>query len=254
MEPEETLQDRQQRAWHTIATDAVLEAVRSTANGLAAPEAARRLAEHGPNELEAKTTVSAWHTLAAQFKNVLILILLGATVLSGFLGHTLDRPAPETLIDRAQLLTLTAPEMTVLVGGLRVLNTNVGQTKHGVFTDKPEALSNDFFTHLLDMGVEWTPTSRDADEFEGRDRKTGAAKWTATRVDLVFGIRYSDDIDRALLERDEDTGLVELAGAVQKKSRGEQRLAAAGRTANQGRSTRRQAPKCEVVETVNACG
>jgi len=85
------------------------------------------------------------------------------------------------------LLTLTAPEMTVLLGGLRVLNTNVGQTKHGVFTDKPEALSNDFFTHLLDMGVEWTPTSRDADEFEGRDRKTGAPKWTATRVDLVFG-------------------------------------------------------------------
>ncbi|MFJ4496723.1 catalase/peroxidase HPI [Pseudomonas atacamensis] len=96
--------------------------------------------------------------------------------------------AAETLlIDKAQLLTLTAPEMTVLLGGLRVLNTNVGQTRHGVFTDKTEALSNDFFTHLLDMGVEWTPTSRDADEFEGRDRKTGAAKWTATRVDLVFG-------------------------------------------------------------------
>ncbi len=96
--------------------------------------------------------------------------------------------AAETLlIDKAQLLTLTAPEMTVLLGGLRVLNTNVGQTQHGVFTDRPETLSNDFFTHLLDMGVEWTPTSRDADEFEGRERKTGAAKWTATRVDLVFG-------------------------------------------------------------------
>ncbi|UVL96505.1 catalase/peroxidase HPI [Pseudomonas siliginis] len=96
--------------------------------------------------------------------------------------------AAETLlIDKAQLLTLTAPEMTVLLGGLRVLNTNVGQTRHGVFTDKTETLSNDFFTHLLDMGVEWTPTSRDADEFEGRDRKTGAPKWTATRVDLVFG-------------------------------------------------------------------
>jgi catalase-peroxidase len=96
--------------------------------------------------------------------------------------------AAETLlIDKAQLLTLTAPEMTVLLGGLRVLNTNVGQTRHGVFTDKPEALSNDFFTNLLDMGVEWQPTTRDADEFEGRDRRTGAPKWTATRVDLVFG-------------------------------------------------------------------
>jgi catalase-peroxidase len=95
--------------------------------------------------------------------------------------------AEALLIDKAQLLTLTAPEMTVLLGGLRVLNTNVGQTRHGVFTSQPEALTNDFFTNLLDMGVEWKPTSRGADEFEGRDRKTGNTKWTATRVDLVFG-------------------------------------------------------------------
>ncbi|MBF6039829.1 catalase/peroxidase HPI [Pseudomonas sp. P154a] len=96
-------------------------------------------------------------------------------------------PAEHLLIDKAQLLTLTAPEMTALVGGLRVLNTNVGQTRHGVFTQQPEALTNDFFTHLLDMGVEWKPTSEAAQEFEGRDRKTGQVKWTGTRVDLVFG-------------------------------------------------------------------
>ena len=96
--------------------------------------------------------------------------------------------AEALLIDKAQLLTLTAPEMTVLVGGLRVLNTNVGQSRHGVFTTAArKRLTNDFFTNLLDMGVEWKPTSRAADEFEGRDRKTGSVKWTATRVDLVFG-------------------------------------------------------------------
>jgi catalase-peroxidase len=95
--------------------------------------------------------------------------------------------AEALLIDKAQLLTLTAPEMTALIGGLRVLNNNVGQTKHGVFTQRPEALTNDFFTNLLDMGVEWKPTSEAQEEFEGRDRKTGAVKWTATRVDLVFG-------------------------------------------------------------------
>ncbi|MFL1512866.1 catalase/peroxidase HPI [Pseudomonas prosekii] len=95
--------------------------------------------------------------------------------------------AEALLIDKAQLLTLTAPEMTALVGGLRVLNANVGQSKHGVFTERPEALTTDFFTNLLDMGVEWKPTSDAQEEFEGRDRKTGAPKWTATRVDLVFG-------------------------------------------------------------------
>jgi catalase-peroxidase len=96
-------------------------------------------------------------------------------------------PAEALLVDRAQLLTLTAPELTVLIGGLRVLNTNVGQTKHGVFTKRPETLTNDFFVNLLDMGTEWRPVSDAADVFEGRDRKTGAVKWTGTRVDLIFG-------------------------------------------------------------------
>jgi len=95
--------------------------------------------------------------------------------------------AEELLVDRAQLLTLTAPEMTVLVGGMRVLNANHGQSPHGVFTTRPEALTTDFFVHLLDMGTEWNPTADDADVFEGRDRSTGDVKWTGTRVDLVFG-------------------------------------------------------------------
>jgi catalase-peroxidase len=93
--------------------------------------------------------------------------------------------AEALLVDKAQLLTLTAPEMTVLLGGLRVLKANVGDSAHGVFTQRPQALSNDFFINLLDMGTEWKPASRTT--FEGRDRKTGAPKWTATRVDLVFG-------------------------------------------------------------------
>ena len=105
--------------------------------------------------------------------------------------------AEELLVDKAQLLTLTAPEMTVLVGGMRVLNTNFGNTRHGVFTEKPEALTNDFFVNLLDMGMEWSSASKDADVFEGRDRKTGAVKWTGTRVDLVFG---SNSELRALAE------------------------------------------------------
>jgi catalase-peroxidase len=95
--------------------------------------------------------------------------------------------AEKLLIDKAQLLTLTAPEMTVLLGGMRVLNTNVGQSRHGVFTQRPEALTNDFFKNLLDMSVEWKATSAANDTFEARDRKTGEVKWTGTRVDLVFG-------------------------------------------------------------------
>ncbi len=105
--------------------------------------------------------------------------------------------AEEMLVDRAQLLTLTAPEMTVLVGGMRVLDTNFGQTKHGLFTDRPGALSNDFFVNLVDMATEWKPTSQEADLFEGRDRKSGELKWTATRVDLIFG---SNSRLRALAE------------------------------------------------------
>jgi len=95
--------------------------------------------------------------------------------------------AEALLIDKAQLLTLTAPEMIVLVGGLRVLGANVGQTPHGVFTQKPGLLSNDYFVNLLDMGTEWKPVSGAKEAFEGRDRKTGDLKWTATRVDLIFG-------------------------------------------------------------------
>jgi catalase-peroxidase len=105
--------------------------------------------------------------------------------------------AQELLVDRAQLLTLTAPEMTVLIGGLRVLGANVGGSQHGVFTKRPEALTNDFFVNLLDMGTEWKSVSKDADVFEGRDRKTGKSKWTGTRVDLIFG---SNSQLRALAE------------------------------------------------------
>jgi catalase-peroxidase len=95
--------------------------------------------------------------------------------------------AEEMLVDRAQLLTLTAPEMTVLVGGMRVLNANFGQSRHGVFTKRPETLTNDFFVNLLDMGTTWKATPADEEVFEGRDRVSGELKWTATRVDLVFG-------------------------------------------------------------------
>jgi catalase-peroxidase len=95
--------------------------------------------------------------------------------------------AEELLVDHAQLLTLTAPEMTVLVGGLRVLNANFGQSQHGVFTKRPEKLTNDFFANLLDMSTTWKATSEDEDVFEGRDRVTGELKWTGTRIDLIFG-------------------------------------------------------------------
>ncbi len=105
--------------------------------------------------------------------------------------------AEELLVDRAQLLTLTAPEMTVLVGGMRVLNANFGQSQHGVFTRRPETLTNDFFVNLLDMRTEWKATTDDDGVFEGRDRATGALKWTATRVDLIFG---SNSQLRALAE------------------------------------------------------
>jgi len=105
--------------------------------------------------------------------------------------------AEELLVDRAQLLTLTAPEMTVLVGGMRVLNANFGQSQHGIFTKRPETLTNDFFVNLLDMSTTWNATSEDKDVFEGRDRATGELKWTGTRVDLIFG---SNSQLRALAE------------------------------------------------------
>jgi catalase-peroxidase len=114
-----------------------------------------------------------------------------------FLKGAYTMSAEQLLIDKAQLLTLTAPEMTVLVGGLRALGANHGQTAHGVLTDRPGVLTNDVFANLLDMGTEWAPASDTADVFEGRDRATGAVKWTGTRVDLVFG---SNSQLRALAE------------------------------------------------------
>jgi catalase-peroxidase len=99
-----------------------------------------------------------------------------------------DYLSPETrLLERANLLRLTAPQMTVLVGGMRALNANFGQAKHGVFTDRPGTLTNDFFVNLLDMHTQWNPSAREEGVYEGRDRKTNAPKWTGTRVDLIFG-------------------------------------------------------------------
>jgi catalase-peroxidase len=105
--------------------------------------------------------------------------------------------AEELLVDRAQLLTLTAPEMTVLVGGMRVLGANFGGSKHGVFTKRPETLTNDFFVNLLDMRTTWKASPEDDNVFEGRDRGTGELKWTGTRIDLIFG---SNSQLRALAE------------------------------------------------------
>jgi len=121
-------------------------------------------------------------------------------IADGFRNYLKGRytmPPEALLVDKVQLLTLTAPEMTVLIGGMRVLKTNFGGTQHGVFTKRPEMLTSDFFVNLLDMGTEWKPLSEDASLFEGRDRKTGKVKWTGTRVDLVFG---SNSILRALAE------------------------------------------------------
>jgi catalase-peroxidase len=121
-------------------------------------------------------------------------------VADGFRNYQKTRyavSAEELLVDKAQLLTLTAPEMTVLVGGMRVLNTNFGQTQHGVFTKRPGTLTNDFFVNLLDMSTTWKAISEAGDMFEGRDRATGELKWTGTRVDLIFG---SNSQLRALAE------------------------------------------------------
>ncbi len=121
-------------------------------------------------------------------------------IADGFRNHLKRKysvPAEALLVDKAQLLTLTAPELTVLIGGLRVLKTNAGNTPYGVFTKRPEALTNDFFVNLLDMNTEWKPVSSDAEVFDGRDRETGKTKWSGTRVDLVFG---SDSRLRALAE------------------------------------------------------
>ncbi|NOS55857.1 MAG: catalase/peroxidase HPI [Cyclobacteriaceae bacterium] len=111
----------------------------------------------------------------------------GADAFRNYINKKHKAKAEDLLVDKAQLLTLTAPEMTVLLGGMRVLNTNFDNSKHGVFTNKPEALTNDFFLNLLDLGTTWKATSEAQETFEGRDRKTGAVKWTGTRADLIFG-------------------------------------------------------------------
>jgi catalase-peroxidase len=111
-------------------------------------------------------------------------------IADGFRNYQKNRyavPAEELLVEKAQLLTLTAPEMTVLLGGMRVLNANFGQSQHGVFTKRPETLTNDFFVNLLDMRTTWNATSEEKEVFEGRDRVSGELKWTGTRVDLIFG-------------------------------------------------------------------
>jgi catalase-peroxidase len=119
-------------------------------------------------------TFSVLEPLADGFRNYLKASPLGV-------------PTEAMLVDKAQLLTLCAPEMTVLVGGMRALDANVGQSKHGVFTDRPGTLTNDFFVNLLDMGTTWKPVDDSHEVFEGHDRATGELKWTATRADLIFG-------------------------------------------------------------------
>jgi catalase-peroxidase len=111
----------------------------------------------------------------------------GADAFRNYINMKHKAKAEDLLVDKAQLLTLTAPEMTVLLGGMRVLNANFDNSKHGVFTNKPETLTNDFFLNLLDLGTTWKATSDAQETFEGRDRKTGAVKWTGTRADLIFG-------------------------------------------------------------------
>ncbi len=153
--------------------------------GSAAVEAA---AKAGGNSIEVPFTPGRTDALVEQTDVQSVDIL--EPVVDGFRNYQRTKftvPAEELLVDRAQLLTLSAPEMTVLIGGLRVLGANFGGATQGVFTDRPGTLSNDFFVNILDMATEWSATSPDEDEFEGRDRASGDVKWTGTRVDLVFG-------------------------------------------------------------------
>jgi catalase-peroxidase len=163
--------------------------------GCAGVEQAAKKAGH-----DVTVPFSAGRMDALQEQTDVISFTLLEPIADGFRNYLKDQntvSAEALLVDKAQLLMLTAPEMTVLVGGMRVLNTNFGQTQHGVFTHKPEALTNDFFVNLLDMGTEWQMVSDAKDIFEGRDRKTGEFKWTGTRVDLIFG---SNSQLRALAE------------------------------------------------------
>ena len=153
--------------------------------GGAGVEQAARAAGH-----EVKVPFAPGRMDASQEQTDVVSFTMLEPIADGFRNYQKTRysvPAEALLLDRAQLLTLTAPEMTVLVGGLRVLGVNNGQTEDGVFTDKPGTLSNDFFVNLLDMGTEWKATSGDREQFQGLDRKTGELRWSGTRVDLVFG-------------------------------------------------------------------
>jgi catalase-peroxidase len=163
--------------------------------GTAAVEQAAKAGGHALNLAFApgRTDASAEQTDAEAFEA----LEPKADGFRNYAAQTYSVSAEELLVDRAQLLTLSAPEMTVLVAGLRVLNANTGQSPHGVFTTRPEVLSNDFFVNLLDMGTVWTAKAGEEGVFEGRDRMTGAIKWTGTRVDLVFG---SNSQLRALAE------------------------------------------------------
>jgi len=162
--------------------------------GDAAVEAAAKKAGH-----DVKIPFSPGRTDASQQQTDVEAFAVMEPKADGFRNYLRDRltmDAEELLVDRAQLLTLTAPEMTALLGGMRALNANTGQSKHGVFTNRPETLTNDFFVNLLDMNTEWKPSSTEG-VYEGRDRATGKPKWTGTRVDLVFG---SNSQLRALAE------------------------------------------------------
>jgi catalase-peroxidase len=153
--------------------------------GCAAVEAAAKKAGH-----DVKVPFSPGRTDASQEMTDVESFAVLEPAADGFRNYHRkgdDRSAAELLVDRARMLTLTAPEMTVLVGGMRVLNTNVGQSQLGVFTKRPESLTNDFFVNLLDMGTEWRKSSKGEHVYEGCDRRTGAVKWTGTAVDLVFG-------------------------------------------------------------------
>jgi catalase-peroxidase len=163
--------------------------------GCAAVEAAAKKARH-----DVKVPFSPGRTDASQEHTDVDSFAVLEPTADGFRNYLRkgqQRPAEEALVDRAQLMTLTAPEMTVLVGGMRVLNANFAGTKHGVFTKRPETLTNDFFVNLLDMSTAWKPSSTSEGVFEGCDRRTGELKWTGTRVDLVFG---SNSQLRALAE------------------------------------------------------
>ena len=163
--------------------------------GCAAVEEAAKKAGH-----DVKIPFSPGRTDASQEQTDVHSFAVMEPVADGFRNYLRSGQvfsAEELLVDRAQLLTLTAPEMTVLIGGMRALNANFGQAKHGVFTNRPETLTNDFFVNLLDMNTKWQPSSTSEGVYEGRDRATGKIKWTGTRVDLVFG---SNSQLRALAE------------------------------------------------------